>query len=53
MTPVNFPLVHNELPFGLGKSYSDAVTLGYHRLKGMRQVEPATSWCSTSLPATP
>jgi len=39
MTPVNFPLVHNELPFGLGKSYSDAVTLGYHRLKGMRQVE--------------
>ncbi|MDE5633922.1 MAG: signal peptidase I, partial [Muribaculaceae bacterium] len=39
MTPVNFPLVHNELPFGLGKSYSDAVTLGYHRLKGMRPVE--------------
>ena len=39
MTPINFPLVHNELPFGLGKSYSDAVTLPYHRLKGMRSVE--------------
>lgn len=39
MTPINFPLVHNELPFGLGKSYSDAVTLPYHRLKGMRKVE--------------
>lgn len=39
MTPVNFPLVHNELPFGLGKSYSETPTLGYRRLKGLRNVE--------------
>ncbi len=39
MTPVNFPLVHNELPFGLGKSYLDSPSLPYHRLKGQRDVE--------------
>lgn len=39
MTPIYFPLVHNELPFGLGKSYSELVTLPYHRLKGRRSVE--------------
>lgn len=39
MTPVNFPLVHNELPFGLGKSYLESPTLKYRRLKGMRNVE--------------
>ncbi|MDE6282833.1 MAG: signal peptidase I [Muribaculaceae bacterium] len=39
MTPVYFPLVHNELPFGLGKSYLDSPSLGYKRLKGRRSVE--------------
>jgi len=39
MTPVNFPLVHNELPFGLGKSYLDKPAVRYHRLKGLRNVE--------------
>ncbi|MBD5224731.1 MAG: S26 family signal peptidase [Bacteroidales bacterium] len=39
MTPVYFPLVHNELPFGLGKSYMENPSLPYHRLKGMRDVE--------------
>lgn len=39
MTPVYFPLVHNELPFGLGKSYLDSPSLEYKRLKGQRSVE--------------
>lgn len=39
MTPVYFPLVHNELPFGLGKSYLDNPSVKYRRLKGQRNVE--------------
>lgn len=39
MTPVYFPLVHNEMPFGLGKSYLDKPSNEYHRLKGRRNVE--------------
>ena len=39
MTPVYFPLVHNEMPFGLGKSYLDHPSVGYKRLKGQRNVE--------------
>ncbi len=39
MTPVYFPLVHNEMPFGLGKSYLDHPSVGYKRLKGQRGVE--------------
>lgn len=39
MTPVYFPLVHNELPFGLGKSYLDKPSVKYKRLKGQRDVE--------------
>ena len=39
MTPVYFPLVHNELPFGLGKSYLDKPSVTYKRLKGQRQIE--------------
>ena len=39
MTPVYFPLVHNELPFGLGKSYLEHPSVGYKRLKGQRSVE--------------
>ena len=37
MTPIHFPLVHNEL-FG-GKSYVESVQLPYHRLNGQRDVE--------------
>ena len=37
MTPVNFPLVHNE--FLGSKSYLDSPSLPYHRLKGLRSVE--------------
>jgi signal peptidase I len=39
MTPVYFPLVHNELPFGLGKSYLDHPSNEYKRLKGRRNIE--------------
>ena len=39
MTPVYFPLVHNELPFNLGKSYLDHPSVDYKRLKGQRSVE--------------
>lgn len=39
MTPVYFPLVHNELPFGLGKSYLDSPSVKYKRLKGRRQIQ--------------
>lgn len=41
MTPIHFPLVHNRLPewLGGGKSYSESPTLGYRRLKGLRDVE--------------
>ncbi len=39
MTPVNFPLVHNEMPIIGGKSYLDNPSLSYKRLKGFRNVE--------------
>ena len=39
MTPVYFPLVHNEMPFGLGKSYLDHPSVSYKRLKGQRDIE--------------
>jgi signal peptidase I len=39
MTPVYFPLVHNEFPFGLGKSYLEHPAVSYKRLKGQRNVE--------------
>lgn len=38
MTPVYFPLVHNEFPNGT-KSYLDSPSLSYHRLKGIRKIE--------------
>lgn len=38
MTPVYFPLVHNEFPGGT-KSYLDSPSLPYHRLKGLRKIE--------------
>lgn len=39
MTPVNFPLVHNEMPIIGGKSYLESPSLSYHRLKGLRNIE--------------
>lgn len=39
MTPVHFPLVHNELPILGTKSYLDTPSLKYHRLKGFRNIE--------------
>ena len=34
MTPIAFPLVHHTMPIGGGKSYTEAVKLPYHRMKG-------------------
>lgn len=39
MTPVYFPLVHNELPLGLGKSYLNTPSVEYKRLKGRRGIQ--------------
>lgn len=39
MTPLSLPLVNNTMPIFGGKSYSDAVQWGYHRLPGFGDVE--------------
>ena len=39
MTPLAVPLVHNTMPFTGGKSYTEAVKWGYHRLPGFGNVE--------------
>src|SRR3954466_52979 len=39
MTPLAIPLVHNTMPFTGGKSYTEAVQWGYHRLPGFGHVE--------------
>ncbi len=39
MTPLAVPLVHNTMPITVGKSYSEAVKWGYHRLPGFGKVE--------------
>ncbi|KAA5536534.1 signal peptidase I [Taibaiella lutea] len=39
MTPIAIPLVHNTMPVFGGKSYTDAVQWGYHRLPGFGNVE--------------
>ena len=39
MTPLAVPLVHNSMPLVGGKSYTDAVQWGYHRLPGLGDVE--------------
>lgn len=39
MTPLALPLVHNTMPVIGGKSYTDALELGYHRLPGYGRVE--------------
>lgn len=39
-TPLSFPFVHNTMPLSQGKkSFSEAIQLPYHRLKGLRQIE--------------
>lgn len=39
MTPLAVPLVHNTMPITGGKSYTEAVKWGYHRLPGFGNVE--------------
>mgnify|MGYP006081826099 CR=1 FL=1 len=40
ITPIAFPLVHHTLPFTKNKkSYSEAIKLSYHRMKGLGDVE--------------
>ena len=39
MTPIAFPLVHHTMPIGNGKSYTEAVQLPYHRMKGLGKIE--------------
>ncbi len=39
MTPVAVPLVHNTMPITGGKSYSESVQWGYHRIPGFGHVE--------------
>ena len=39
ITPIHFPLAHNEMPVVGGKSYLDSPRLAYHRLPGLRRVE--------------
>ncbi|MBT5090287.1 MAG: signal peptidase I, partial [Flavobacteriales bacterium] len=39
MTPIAFPLVHHTMPIGNGKSYTEAIKLPYHRMKGLGEIE--------------
>ena len=40
ITPIAFPLVHHTLPFSKNKkSYSEAIKLPYHRMKGFGEVK--------------
>ena len=39
MTPIAFPLVHHTMPIGNGKSYTEAIKLPYHRMKGFGKIE--------------
>ena len=39
MTPLAIPLVHNTMPVTGGKSYTEAVKWGYHRIPGFGHVE--------------
>jgi len=39
MTPIAFPLVHHTMPVVGGKSYSEAIKLPYHRMKGFGTIE--------------
>lgn len=39
MTPVAFPLFHNQFPLGLGKTYFSKPQWKYKRLKGLRDIK--------------
>ncbi len=39
MTPIQFPLVHNRMPFVGGESYSEAIKWPYYRLFGFQKVK--------------
>jgi len=39
ITPIAFPLVHHTMPIGGGKSYSEAIKLPYHRMKGFGDIK--------------
>ncbi len=39
MTPLAIPLVHNTMPLTGGKSYTEVVKWGYHRIPGFGHVE--------------
>ncbi len=39
MTPIAFPLVHHTMPIGNGKSYTEAIKLPYHRMKGLGEIK--------------
>tara|TARA_B100000902_G_scaffold38951_1_gene46336 strand:+ start:2515 stop:3768 length:1254 start_codon:yes stop_codon:yes gene_type:complete len=39
MTPLSFPLVHHTIPIFGVKSYSEAIKIPYHRMKGIRNIE--------------
>ena len=39
MTPIAFPLVHHTMPIGNGKSYTEAIKLPYHRMKGLGKIK--------------
>ena len=60
MTPLAVPLVHNSMPIFGGKSYTEAVKWGYHRIPGFGHVErndvvvfnyPAGDTCMAQRPA--
>ena len=39
MTPLAFPLVHNQFPFSHAKSFSEAIKVPYRRLKGFEEIK--------------
>ena len=39
MTVIQFPLMHNQLPFGLGESYTESPKLPYYRLPAIESID--------------
>jgi len=39
MTPISFPFAHHTMPFLGGKSYSEAIKLPFHRMKGLGSIK--------------
>src|SRR5690606_13076837 len=39
MTVVQFPLMHNRLPFNLGESYTKKPSLSYYRLPAIEKID--------------